>query len=397
MKNIANYYIAFTMLYYLQGALYTGGGWLSRTLLVFILAISIYYFFYAITKYNLPKPMKIMAVLMAVFSIYGLIPMIIGVGAVKVGVQSFQFLKFILLSQLPIYVFYVFFKKQWLTEAMIRKWFFVFGAVAIAGFYYSNNTMLLDAMSMGSDRTEFTNNDAYTVLTLMCLLPLFYKKPILQYTFMAICLYYVIMGFKRGAIIAGTVCALWLIVQTFLENDSSQKKSVGKQIIRLLLTIAIVIGVVYVVQGLFLSSDYFNMRFDKTMDGDSSGRDNYYSFFFNYIINEQGPVNFLLGNGVYGALVVFGDGAHNDWLEIAFSCGIITMFIYLAYWISMISMFVNGNKRSTTVIMLGIFIIIYLLKTFYSISYTTVTPYAAIAFSYAMVNYEYKDKFRRIA
>lgn len=382
------------MLYYSQGALYDEGSLLSRVLLVFILLISLYFFAYANQHYKLPKPLKILTFLVIVFSIYGIIPLIVGVGDVRVAIQPFQFIKFIYLSLLPIYTFYVFWQKKWITETTIRLWFFVFWAVAIAGFYYSNKNMLAAAISAGSSAEEFTNNEGYTVLSLICLLPLFNKRPILQYVLLSVCMAYVLMGFKRGAMLAAVPCLFWFVMQTF-KTDNHNKSKIFRQLVRLLLVVALVFGVVYGVQYLLHESDYFNYRMDQTASGESSGRDVYYTFFLNHILNDSNIVEILFGNGAYGTAIVFGDGAHNDWFEIMIDNGIIILVVYLSFWISLFVMLFKGNRSSMATTMLGLFVLLYFMKTFYSMSYNTVTPYAACALAYALANYERKVKIHK--
>lgn len=384
------------MIYYSQGAFYSEGSWASRITLVFILIISIYYFIYANRFFLLPKPMRILSILVMVFTIYGVIPLLFGVENVKVNVNSFQFLKFIFLSFLPIYTFYVFWKKNWLDETTIRRWFVIFLFVVIGGFYYSNKKLLAMAMSVGSSAEEFTNNEGYTVLSLICLLPLFNKKPLIQYGLLTVCMAYVLMGYKRGAITASGFCVLWFVIQTFKMDKAKEKKTIYRQIIRIVLVFGIVFGAIYGVQYLFSESEYFNQRVDSTMSGQSSGRDVYYSFFLNHIYNETKPLRLLFGYGAYGTLVLFGDSAHNDWLEIAIDNGLIVVLIYVGYWISLFTMFFKGKRTSTSTTILGLFVILYFMKTIYSMSYTTVTPYASCALAYAMAYYEHKDKIRSI-
>lgn len=387
MTRIANIYTALLMLYYLQGTLYSSGSSLSRAFLIMILFVSLYFFIRANTKYSLPRPMRILTILVLVFSLYGIFPIIFGVGNVARSVEPSQFLKTIYLSLLPCYAYYCFFKEGRMTEEQIRKWFVVFLLVALASYYYNRANLIAYFAEEGNYVEDITNNEGYTILSLICLLPLFSRKPFLQFGFLAICLLYVLMGFKRGAILAGALSTVWMLYHTIKQPGDSKQK--GRKLLVLFFSIVVILGSVYVFKYLVSNNLYFNTRMENTIEGNSSHRDEYFSFLINYFFNGQDALHFLFGNGCYGTLIVFINGAHNDWLEIAIDHGLVFLLVYFAYWISLISMLIKGNKRSTPTIMLGVFIIVYFMKTLYSMSYNTVTPYASIAYAYAMVYYEY--------
>lgn len=384
MKRFANIYIGMLVLYFAQGVLYAEGSILSRLLLFFILSISVYYFIYANNRFALPQPLKIMSLLLMAFSVYGIIPMITGISYLSKNISSFLYIKNIYLSQLPVYVFYVFWKKEWINEIVIKRWFFVFLFVAVAGFYRRDIEFMAAAQAIGSSREEFTNNHSYTILSLICLLPLFHKKNIVQYSLLAVIIFYVVMGFKRGAILSGAVCLVWFIMQSF-KTDASPKSS--RHVFLIVLVVGLVLAVAYWVQYTLLTSDYFKLRLDRTLEGDSSGRDEIYSYLFYHFINETSVLKFLFGNGAYGTAEVIGNGAHNDWLEIAIDNGFVFLIVYLVYWIKMFSMFFKGDRKSIATTVMGLFVILYFIKTLISMSFNNITPYAACAIAYAMVNY----------
>lgn len=393
MKKFANIYIGMLVLYYAQGAFYSVGSLFSRLLLVIVLLISIYYFIYANSHYSLPQPLKILSFLVLVFTVYGIIPIVTGTSNLSRSIPPFLYIKNLYLSLLPIYVFYVFWRKEWVDETAIRRWFLVFLAVAVAGFYNNNIEALEEARALGSSREEFTNNQSYTILSLICLLPLFYKKSFVQYSLLAIIMFYVVIGFKRGAILAGAVCLVWFIMQSF-KTENTTKVSF-RRVFRLILVVGIVLSAIYLFQYLLDTSDYFITRIERTREGDSSGRDELFSVLFYHFINETSVIKFLFGNGAYGTLEVVGNGAHNDWLEIAIDNGFVFLVVYLVYWIKMFSMLFKGDRLSISTTMMGLFVIIYFMKTLFSMSINSTTPYAACALAYAMVNYQEKERIRQ--
>ena len=392
MRHMVNAYIAMFMVYYLQGSLYAMGGIVSRLILAVLMIVSLYLFVASNMQRSLPKPLKVLSVLIIAWTVYGLVPMVTGTQHLRYTVNSFDYLKHIYLALLPIYSFYFFSYKGWLTEDMLRKWFPVFLIVAITCYYANQNLVYQEIVAAGSSREEFTNNAGYTLLSLMTLIPLFYRKPILQYIFFAIIIFYVLSGFKRGAIISGAICFIWLIFHSAKENEKDKRNVVNQTFIRFLLTIVVVVGAIYFVQNILQTSDYFNVRLNDTLEGDSSGRDELFSFFFHHFINESNALKFLFGNGAYGTILLYFNGAHNDWLEIAIDNGILILIVYAFFWFTLIKSFFEGRRNSVSNIMLGAFIIIYFLVTLYSMFFNNLPIYASCALGFTLANYEYKAK-----
>lgn len=351
--------------------------------------MSLYFWVYAMNRIAMPKPLRILSVMLVIWTAYGLWPIMFGMEKMTIMPQAFSALKWQYLSLLPIFSFYVFVRKGWLTEQMLTRWFFAFLIVAIANYYKYQNQLL--EMDLTGRLEGITNNSGYIVLSLFPLLPLFWRKPILQYSLLAVIMLYVLMALKRGAILAGVFCSVWMIVKTLRERGRVDSKTARRKIIRLLLSIGFVVFVVYAVQNMFLSNEYFRYRYDSTLEGASSDRDIIYGQLLRHFFNESNVISFLFGNGAYGTVKVVGTFAHNDWLEIAIDNGVIFLIIYLIYWISLVKMLLKGEKSSATTLMLGLFIIIYFLKTLFSMSYNDLTPYAACALGYAMAKYEYKN------
>ena len=186
-KSIINIYLGLWCIYSLQGLLYSSGGWISRSVLAILILVSLYYFFYANLKYKLPSVLKVLSIIVAVFSIYGLIRIIqneqITITENYYTIKSWDYLKNILMSLLPVYTIYVGTKRNELTETGLKRWLIVFLLVGIIDFYSANAINLAAARASGSMREEFTNNSAYTILSIVILIPLLYKRPLLQYLF----------------------------------------------------------------------------------------------------------------------------------------------------------------------------------------------------------------------
>lgn len=391
-KFLLFFYIFLWVIYGLQGTLYPHGNYLSVGSLALSMALSLYYYVYANLHYKLPTPMKILSFLLLIWTIYGMIPILFGTGQTAFQIQPFSYLKGIYMSLLPIYAFYVFARQDLLTEDRLRFFTIVFFLVAIASFYdYQRMALLM----VENNREEVTNNAGYVFASLIPLIPVYWRKPLLQYVLLGVCMLFVLIGMKRGAIIGGVISSVWLLLESFRQKNIEGKRD-RRSYWRLLGTIAIVIGAVYAVQYMINTSDYFNQRITLTLEGDYSGREIMYGSYFNWYINQSNVFNQLFGNGADATLRFFTDYAHNDWIEMLIDNGLIATVLYAIYWVSLLVMLWKGARGSTTTMMLGCFIFIYLLKSFFSMSYNGVTEYAACALGYALVNYEYKSTNRKL-
>lgn len=389
-KIFINIYILLWCIYNLQGTLYSSGGWLSQSVLMVLFTVSLYYFFYANLKYKLPGVLKALSIIVVVFSIYGFIRIIqneqIIITENYYTIKSWDYLKNILMSLLPVYTIYIGTKCGGLTEIGLQRWIIVFLLVGIAGFYSTNAFNLAVAMASGSMREEFTNNSAYAILSIVILIPLFYKRPLLQYLFLGICIYYVLIGMKRGALLIGAVSILWFLFYLVRNNKSAKQKTWS-----LLLTMVVVFMAVYLINNLLESSDYFNTRIERTLEGDSSHRDELYGAFFDHFLGETNMLHFLFGNGADATIKISTNYAHNDWLEIAINNGAVMLILYLAYWIVLFRTARKAKENAVCFMILNLYFIIYFLRSWFSMSYADISIYASTALGYALAINQYGE------
>jgi len=278
-------------------------------------------------------------------------------------INSFEYLKAIYMSLLPIYPFYVFTRKGKLTENMIRIWALVFFVFATVLFLYWSYISKVEALLNGDMYEESTNNYGYMFLSLIALICFYRNKIWAQFVLLGYCMAFIVMSMKRGAILVGAICLLVFLFSS-LKNASPKRRKTILFFFMLLLIIG-----AYIVNYYLGSSDYFNHRMDDTMSGNSSGRDSIYSTYLNYFLHEAPFVNFLIGHGAYGTIKIFGGLAHNDWLEISINQGLFGVFMYISYWLVFWKNWRSLEKKSMAKMAIGIILLISFMKTFFSMSY----------------------------
>lgn len=382
-KNIIHIYLALWCIYNLQGVLYASGGMLSQLLLAVLIVWTLYYFIIANTSYKLPKVMKVLTALVIIWTGYGILTLLSS--RIIDWIPTYYYMKNIYMALLPIYAFYVFAKRGQLTAQIIAGWLYVFLVVCIADFYRTQKEW-----SQKTWRDEFTNNMGYLMLSLLPLLPLLRRKPVIQYAIFAVLMYYVLQGFKRGAIITGAIASVFFLFGDTETNKCSNGKLSFQKTLKFLLTVAIIVLSVYFVQRLLSTSDYFNEQIDRTTSGNSSGRDVLFSTALSIFANETNPFLILFGHGGDATLRLLGNYAHNDWLEIVIDNGLWMIVLYLVFWIAMFRFIIRVKKKNNVAyMMVGLFFIIYFLKAIFSMTYSDISCYSACALGYALAIGDY--------
>lgn len=383
--NICYIYLVIILLSSFNGILYTPGGIIAQGLQYVLILMSLYYAVYANLKYKLPIYFKALNVLLVMFTIYGMLLVVSGerlvVQATFREATNTGYLKYIYLSLLSVYPFFVFTKLGLLKESTIKFWVFVFFVLAVRSFFLSQARQLEEAIERGSSVEEFTNNVGYTFVALLPALVLFYKKPVIQYLGLAVCGYFIVVAMKRGAILCGVICLLWFMAVN-LRNVPRKRKWIV-----VLVSVAVVIAGIYLFNYMMETSFYFRYRLVETEAGESSGRDVLFSTFFNHFINEDNLWKFLFGNGANATLKISYNFAHNDWLEIAINQGVIGLVIYLAYWICFFIIWHKTKQHPQAFMAIGMIFIIYFLSTLFSMSYNSVSRCAAMVLGYYLAIY----------
>ena len=381
--NRCDWFIIVWVLYYLQGVLYSSGGAISTGLLGINLLVSIYCAIKIWQMPNNPPYITGLNLLVLLFSIYGFALILMNPSTVYysmsgISMASYSYIKSIYQSILPIYAFYYFSIKGYLTAERLRWWAVVFSISCVVSYYlYMQQAM----EKLLSSAEETTNNAGYLFLSLIPIWVVYRKKPLLQYAGLAFCMAFILMGMKRGAILIGGVVVLYLIWQITRNARGNQR------FIVILLTAALAVAGVYFVIDMMTSSDYFLQRLEATKEGNSSGRDSLYSFFWTYFTEKADTIQYLFGRGANGTLEIYYNAAHNDWLEIAVNQGLLGIVVYAVYWKQLYSTWRQSTNIEAKTI-LALIGIIYFAKTLFSMSYADMTYVCTSVLGYALATYK---------
>ena len=380
--NRCDFFLLIWVIYYLQGIAYPEGGIISLALLGVNLLISASCTLKVMQRRNGPIYFRGLNMLMFLFTIYGFILVLMGPSTLYYPISgksmpSYNYIKSIYLSMLPIYTFYYYTKRRYLTAEHLRMWGVIFLASVTLSYISMHRAALEALLEKGSHADEITNNSGYLFLSCLPLLVLYRKKPLIQFTALAFVMAFIVMGMKRGAIVIGLVCAAYFMWQAI-------RNSTGKtRFMFIILSVGICAGAVLFFIHQMSTSNYMMKRIEDTLSGNSSGRDNLYTFFWNYFTENADFTHYLLGRGANGTLEIYYNYAHNDWLEIAVNQGLLGIIIYAFYWFCFYKTWKHAkNIDSKTILVLTA--LIFFAKTLFSMSYADMSYVSTSVLGYAL-------------
>lgn len=391
LKNPCNIYLSFLTFYLIQGVMIpTGGTVFSQLILFCAMLMGIYYTVKTICLPNIPVYFTGLNMLFFMFIIYGILLLFSNHHYIIIHswteVPNSSFLKNIFLSLPNIYVFYYFSRKGYLTEKALKKWVIVFLASSV--FRYIDNQMaLLNMMQLkGVQTKEMTNNMGYLFVALMPTIAVFKDKVRLQYGILILCMAFIMMAMKRGAIIVGTIMLIYILYFNYKYNKNVSKRKV------IVFSLFIIVAAYFITEYMMESSDYFMSRIEQTKEGNSSGRNALYERYWNHFKNETDIFKYLLGNGANATLGIGVNYAHNDWLEIAIDEGVLGLVIYCIYWFCFWRTIASIKYNITAKLVLTLTFISFLIMTVFSMSYTEYSIYTCSVFGYYLAHYKEKEQ-----
>lgn len=242
--------------------------------------------------------------------------------------------------------------------------------LAVTMNFYNAGELLRDEMGVGND-VGITNNATVGFLLLLPIVFLL-KNNILKWVMLITCLFFIILGAKRGNIIAAAVPVL-----LFVHYELRDIKNSNKRGIRYVVVIGAIAMASYLVYHWAMSNDYFMLRVEQTMEGNSSGRDKIYKGAWRAWAESNNFIILLFGYGYDGTVhnALMGHSrAHSDWLEILVNYGLVGIAIYLAIFISFAKQIIQIKSIEMKMTLLSA-ILIWLLKSFYSMGFTEGSMY----------------------
>lgn len=389
LSNPCNIYISLLAFYSMQGTIIpTGGSLLSQIILLIAMLMGLFYTAKTMQMNGKPIYFKGLNILFLTLVVYGVISLlsdhhyIIKAKLFDNEVSKSSYLKSLFLSFPNIYTFYYFSRKNLLTESSLRKWVIAFLGIAIFRFFDYKITTIHTLLLNGNDVEEITNNMGFLFVALMPGVVLFKNNIKLQYSFLIVCMIFIMMGMKRGSIIVGVVSLIYYLYFNFKYNKQVSKGKV------LFFSILIIVADYFITEHMMESSDYFMSRITQTREGDSSGRNEIYEHFWNHFKNEMDTFKFLFGNGANATLDIGINYAHNDWLELAINQGVLGLVVYAIYWLCFWKTIRSIKYNKPAKLVLSLTFMSFFIMTLFSMSYTEYSFFSCTVFGYYLAQYK---------
>ncbi|MBO6125094.1 MAG: hypothetical protein J6P55_04455 [Bacteroidaceae bacterium] len=350
------------IIYYLQGIVYPSGSFLSQICLITYLLIGICCTFHSLFLERADALTYTWGTFALMLSLTFLIspPMVHGTINEAIGdISTFSQFK----ESLSLSLTYFIASHVGRNGTITDKHLFVFGVffflLAFLRFHYTGIT--LEHKFDGS--VGVTNNAAYCiVVTLPFLVFIWERSKLLAGILMLISTSLIIFSAKRGAIVclgASTILALIYYLRKSKFNPTKH------------ITAILIVGALgFFAYKSYQSNEYLMHRVEKTGQVGLGERNIAYTMLFDHWNNEQDPIKFFFGNGTAQTVNIWGNFAHNDWLELLIDNGLSGGCIYLALFIlTYIKIYRSELDFSKKIVCYSAFII-WLCQSIYSMGYS---------------------------
>lgn len=225
----------------------------------------------------------------------------------------------------------------------------VMGAVSIAMYFV--------AMSILEDENSY-GGGYMTLVALPVLLYFFRHKSVRTQMIISIIIFVLVLSsMKRGDILS---CVLVILVYYYIMLR--HKGKIDSKVIIALIFVAFAGFLAF--KYMLSTSDIFALRFEKTMEGDSSARDDIYSSLISYFLNAPLDVQ-LFGGGFDATVKISGARAHSDILEVLSCEGIFGLTIYLGAFYSLFRQMRRRTNVAEKAILASV-LVIWLVKMVFS-------------------------------
>ena len=360
-KTWLTFTLGLYIIYSLQGVLYSSGSFFTQGLLLLFLLIGVFGFIKTFTqKSPNPKFVGIWAIFFILLTIsYVISPKEVnGYAYEAIGLATtFGQYKNICFVILSFFATYYFTKRSKITDKYVIILGLILVGTAVLRYFYS-----LQILQEESSRDEFQNNAAYCIIAIVPFMPYLFKKRRLIAGIIALALVALVLNAaKRGAIVSLIVALGFTAIYLLRRSRMSP--------FRQFMLIMLVVGVTAFMYYYSIQNEFLMDRIDDTREGNIGTREVAYAMLWQHWINADIFHQFF-GYGLMQTVNVWGNTAHNDWLELLTDNGILGVSIYLAFFISLFR-YIKGMKDNM-LLKLGAYlaVIILLVKTLFSMGYT---------------------------
>lgn len=335
-KNIVFLVGVLLSLYFAQGLLYPSGSIISQSILLIVLSLGLYSFIKTLfLKMNSGAVWLLVLFYLMVALTFIISPKtVVGTKYEAIGVVNTmgQF-KGVCTGLLPFFVGYYASVKKDITDKILHAIGGVYFIVAVATFFFMGEQLMLE-----QNRDNVVNSAAYRLVAFIPFIPIFFKSnkfKLINLAIAAISVILIILGSKRGAIVCMVVSLVFSVLYYMYNTRISIQKALA-------LLLFVLVGI-FLLYRLVEANDYLMYRLEQTQSVGIGQRSIAYKTLFNHWLYDSTGFEFLFGGGTCAAIEIWGNYAHNDWLELLSSNGLFGVLIYAALFVSFVRFIYKTN------------------------------------------------------
>ena len=375
------FYTFLWVMYYLQGVLYPSASFFAKVALGLVLVMSLYrsisFFSLGLSRYY-----KAAMWLVVMFFVYGFFHLFESPAIMRSEFESFPvtqyyYLKDSMCSLLPLFAYGFYCRRGIINDNNITKFIALFFFLAVINFF-SYSRMLLSVTALNVDSGfSLVNNMGYRFIPLM---PLVYFMRKYRNLYLLTCYLFTVLCLKRGALIVGSIFVFVYMLNTIILDRRRGSKHT-KIVVLIVFFVAFVFLYDYIRQNEILFG-----RINAMLEGDSSGREDYYVIAFNYLFKDLDVFRFLFGGGANTSIRIIGNYAHNDWLEIGMNNGLLGLSIYVSFLFAGLFTWkqLKRKNQKDESFAFGMYILAFFLMSLFSMAVTEIGPVYSIGIGFCM-------------
>lgn len=245
--------------------------------------------------------------------------------------------------------------KEWQIVAV-----FVLLLIATSYRFFQERAELMDYY----DEVNKTMNLSYAFVIFTPYL-FYVKNKFLTIILVLFCLFMVLNGAKRGAIFIFFISIAYYLYYEYIVQKGKIK------IKYMVIACAFILAALFYVEYAFENNVYLQARLDETLEGNTNGRRYIYRTIINKWTSEDNLLNFIFGYGFCSSMDIAGNRAHNDWLELIASSGLLGLLVCILYYVKLLkakkAVLPIVDRRAFSLLLLILF-----LKSMFSMSYCSV-------------------------
>lgn len=266
----------------------------------------------------------------------------------------------IIINFSPFFLAFFYSSKGKISRNHIVLYSCLFLILSIPKFFYERSHFIEVLASNGIIKEDVTVNAGYMFLELLLFLPLIRAKKVLSIIVIIVIGFFILYSAKRGSILIYLIL-LALYIPWWLKKN--------KKVSFILFACFIIMG--YVAIDFISEYNYLMDRLEGTAGGGSATRAEIYSDIWNYCMKSHFQLDkFLFGFGFMSSFRMTINVAHNDWLELLSSCGLLGISLYLYFFYRLVKAYFQMQDKDLKKC-LQMLIVAWFVKTFFSMAYTS--------------------------